>query len=294
METVLHLGAHKTASTHLQRSLRAAAPALQDGGVALFTPPDLRGAGGLPLEAAAAGDAAAAARLHAAWAATGRRLVISEENLLGPALRAEAPDVLYPRAHHRLAAMLGLVPEAGDDAAPPGPVQLMLAVRDPADWLVSSHGQRMMAGHWTRFDAFLAGHDPRRLTWSELVVRLLGVPGVTGCDIWRFEDWPAVMPVVLARMLPAALVPAIPPAPRAVNPGLSARALAALAEEAAPDRAARRAAAAAVQALYPKGPEHPAPQPFAPGLRAEIAAAHAEDLAALACLPGAHVLQPAS
>jgi hypothetical protein len=288
MDVILHVGAHKTASTHLQRMLRGARAALDEAGVAMFTPNELRLPEGLPLEPALAGDAGAAEALRAAMAGAGSRLVVSEENLLGPSMRPEAPGVLYPHAERRLAAFL--------EATGLGSVRLMLAVREPVDWLISSHAQRMMAGRWIGFDAFVDGFDPRSLAWSGYVERLMAVPGVTGCDVWRVEDWPGVLPAVLGRMLPEGLVPAVRLLPGVTHAGLSARALALMAEArpAPTDREARRAVALAARGRFPKGPENPAPAPFAPALVAESAAAHAADLARLAALPGVTLLHPAA
>lgn len=288
MDAILHLGAHKTASTHLQRMLREARPALEGAGVALFTPNELRLPEGLPLEPALAGDPEAGGRVRDAVAGAGDWLVLSEENLPGPSMRPEAPGVLYPRAERRLAAFL--------EATGLGEVRLMLAVREPVDWLISSHAQRMLAGRCVEFGAFVQGFDPRALAWSGYVSRLLAVPGVTGCDVWRLEDWPAVLPAVLGRMLPEGVAPAVRLLPGVSHAGLSARALALMAEArpAPTDREARRAVALAARGRFPKSRENPAPRPFAPELVAESAAAHAEDLARLAALPGVRLLRPAA
>ena len=185
----LHLGAHKTASTHLQKCLRVALDGAQNA--CFLGPSEMRTApfGFEALAARGPGDPAGAE----AAAALRRRIagvpcvVISEENVLGT---AHAPKMLrearfYPRADARLAHLV-----AGLGAAR---VRLHLAVRDPAGFLVSAYCQRLYAGQVLPFAAFLGGLSPDRLRWSEMLGRLLAVPGVAGVTLWRYEDYPGVL-----------------------------------------------------------------------------------------------------
>lgn len=302
MRVILHLGAHKTGSTHLQATLRSGDAALAAAGVRLLDPPRLRRPFGLEQivrQGAAAPGAAALARMLAgapelapdrapdrvpelAPAPAPGRVLLSDENLAGPALQDRAPGILYPLAEARLAAFLG----AGGVAD----VTLALAVRAPADWLVSAWSQRLLAGHYQPFEVFARGHDPARLRWAELLGRLLAVPGVAGCILWRFEAYPAVLPRVLDRL--AGLRDGMSPPGAPANPGLSARAAAAIAADPGGDREDRRRRAAAAQRRFPKSLAHPAPAPFAPAVLAAAAAAHAGDLAACAALPGVEMLAP--
>ena len=168
-------------------------------------------------------------------------------------------------------------------------VGLYLGVRDPAGFLASAYTQWLMSGRTGDFAAYLDGADPAGLAWSELATRLLAVPGVAGLTVWRYEDYPAVLPRVLARMLPEGLDAGIRPLPQVVHPGLSAAAHAAvmaeLAAGASPEGLARR-----LRAAYPKSDGQPGYQPFDAATRAASATAYAADLARLARLPGATVL----
>jgi hypothetical protein len=286
MRLCLHLGPHRTASTHLQRALGGARPAMGRAGVALLLPQDLRG-DGLPLEAVAAGTAPPedVARLRAGCAPGAGGLILSEENLLGPALRRGLGPLPYPRAPERLARLLAA---AGWEA----PVRLLLALRQPADWIVSLWSQRLIAGHGQPFEVFAEGLAPAALGWSELIARLLAVPGVAGADLWRFADYPAVLPALAARALPPEAAAAVRPADAHANPGLSARAAAVIAAAPGGDRDARKALAAVARARFPVGPDAPPLAPWSPAQLTEAAAAHAEDLARLAALPGVTLLAP--
>ena len=277
----LHLGAHKTASTHLQHSLRRHRVALANAGLVWLDPDDLRGP---PLNAgqlAESGDPALAAALVAR---AGGAAVVSDENLLGSAhLRGARGDQrLYPDADARLTRLLGATGWRG--------VALFLGVRDPAAFLASAYTQRLMSGRVSDFATYLDGADPAMLAWSDLAARLLAVPGVTALTVWRQEDYPAVWPDLMARMLPDGLGAGVAPLPQVVHPGMSAAAHAAFMAQVAagtpPDGLARR-----LRRDLPKSPTRPGYRPFDATTRAASAAAYAVDMDRVARLPGATLLR---
>lgn len=285
MAVALHIGAHKTASTHLQHSLRACRAAFSAAGLNYLDPTDLR-AGGFRLGLIAQGGprSEAAARRFAEAVAGEKRVLLSEENILGSALPAQPAESgrLYPEAPERLARVTGLLGER--------PVQLFLAVRDPAGFLVSSYGQRLVSGVIEPFDSYLAGRDPSALRWADLAGRLAGVPGVQGITIWRYEDWPQIAPAVFARMLPADLAQKVQLTEGVVHPGLSARAHEWIMEELALGRASAETPRTA-RARFPKRPGEAGIMPFDDEARARIARAYADDLSALRAMAGVHMLE---
>jgi hypothetical protein len=284
----LHLGAHKTASTHLQRTIAAHRVQIEAQGMTYLGPAELRG-NGLRLGWVAAGgaDAQSAARRVGKEIARRPRLLISEENILGT---AHEPEMLlqgrfYPEGGLRLSRVLDAL---GRD----GPSEMLyLAVRDPADFLVSAYGQRLLGGTIEPFGAYLQGCDPAALRWSELVGRLCAVAGVSGCTIWRYEDWPAVAPGVLAAMLPETLAATINVAPAVSNPGLSQRAQRWVLRRHARGEASAETARVA-RRKFPKSATEPAFQPLGEDTRARSAAAYSRDIAALARIPGVSLITP--
>lgn len=213
MPLTIHLGAHKTASTHLQYSLRLARQQLRQGGVFYADPIQLRH-DGLPLmNALATGRAELfdrTARRLAAAREIFPEMLLSEENILGGTRRGRLSGrsgFVYPFALGRVRRVIAL---AGG-----GPVTLFLSLRDPAHFYVSAFALQMSYGAEVDFDSYLDGRDPARIGWTGLVRRLAGIEDVARIVVWRYEDYPALRQRLLARLLPPALVPHVPEPPPA-------------------------------------------------------------------------------
>lgn len=188
----VHLGAHKTATTHMQRALAAKRPALRKVGVDYLPMPKVR-ALGLPdlhrvLIEADAPRPERRRRLRAELDTLRRRggaVALSEENLLGG-----SPQLLgrriYPRAR-RVAGFLSLLGQ-GENV-----LHLFLGVRSWDTLLPSAYAEmlrrrRPFAGGFEAVRARALAEPPR---WSDLVARLkAGAPKAT-LTLWRYEDYEA-------------------------------------------------------------------------------------------------------
>lgn len=287
--TVVHLGAHKTASTHLQQALKRAVPSLREAGARVFLPDDLRRHGLRLQDWLGQGDPDPAHEgiLRAAFGAAAARLVISEENILGmvPAAELALSPLLYPKAGARLARLASLLPKG------PPPV-LALAVRSPAGFLVSCHAQALMAGRVRGFDAMFGGLDPAALSWDDLAGRLLAALPGARLTVWDHADWPAVAPRAARALLGEGAGPlALPPG--LSHPGLSAEAVSRLLARAPAEPAAARDMAKELRARFGKEAGYPPFDPWPAGMRERAAAAHVRDMARLAARPGVTFLRAA-
>ena len=293
LKIVLHLGAHKTASTHLQIALGRARTALTARGVAMFLPGDLR-RDGLRLTgclSAQHADGAHAKMIRNAFAESARGarvLLISEENIVGTAHDPAMIDraQFYPHAQARLARLAALLPQ--------GQVTLALAMRDPAGFLVSAYSQRLLSGRVAPFDGFCGGLDPALLSWRDLVTRLRGaVPGAEML-LWCYEDYPAIAGPVLSAMLGERAASHVQPGRAPAHVGLSAAAHAALLAEAPQlSRAgpkAARARAVALRAQFSREKGHPPLALLDKATRARAGTAYAREVAQMAALPELRLL----
>lgn len=112
MQIVLHLGAHRTATTTLQRTLGESHLALQDAGVSYWGPKRLR-AGlfeglygtdpALPARRDGRAEGRIALQVGMAASAGTRLLLVSEENMLGTMRLITQAQRLYPEAGARVA-----------------------------------------------------------------------------------------------------------------------------------------------------------------------------------------------
>lgn len=289
VQIIVHIGAHKTASTHLQLAIARARDALGAQGVACFGPDELRRKGlGVPEYLSAENaDHRHGARIRAALGVACNRLLLSDENLLGNAHNVEMINTarLYDRAPARLARLADLLPQ--------GPVVLALGIRNPAGFVASAYAQRLMSGRLQAYADYAQGLDPARLRWADLIERVMAaLPGAT-CHVWRFEEYPANAPAVLRTLLGDAALLARP-GPNIAHPGLSAHAHALLMAEAAAlagqGEHAIRERVKTLRAAWPKNAQNPGLQPHDNATLARAAAAYADDCDRIAAMPGVRAL----
>jgi len=276
--TALHVGAHKTATTHLQTSIAASQRALAEHGVQFYGPTVLR-ADGLSLlsrldEASVSDDLVQGAD----------RLVISEENFMGTLHVREGaiPKPLYRFGQDRVA-------QLAKKLAPNG-LELFLALRDPADFLGSAYSQVLMGGTVMPFEAFRAANPLDKVDWLYLVRRLSKVAGVKQITIWRYEDYLPLFDQICADMLGVAGV--VKPVPKRVHQGLSGLAVETmikwhLAGETGP-------LALLARDTHPISPDVPAFNGFDDADRAASAAKYDHQIAQIEAIPNVRFLRPAA
>ncbi|WP_386684296.1 hypothetical protein [Loktanella sp. R86503] len=251
---VLHLGAHKTATTHLQHSLIAQRIPLWQRGIRTMMPPHLRGGGqslealfDLPIKRSVTGHAPDPAQVRDKLVGRAKRFVVSEENFLG-VLQTRQGRVrlpLYPRARERLGMLIPVLsPERG--------VDLCFAIRDPAGFLNSAYGQVMMAGHVIASDQFKKQQPLGAVDWVDVITRLRATPGVNRLTIWCYEDYLSVFDQICHRMLGGCDLP-VAPLPQAIHGGLSRTAVARVLGA----EPGRKVDPVEARQTWPVGPDHP-------------------------------------
>ncbi len=292
MKIYLHLGAHKTATTYLQMRLQRNATLLARAGV--YVPPLLmlrqrltsllgpaarpglsgfyrrsrltRELGALSCEAVQSGAS---------------RMVLSDENLIGGCNKVTDRGEFYPKARRRLAALARALPQE--------PCEVMLALRSYAGFYTSAYGEWLRIGG--RFRPFDQSLKQQFITeaggWPGLVADIRAAFPAARLTVWDFDDWSDLEPIVLARMVgPAAQ--SLSPLTERLRAGLSARAVAVLAEAAATGTPPDADTVSRLIATYPKGRDHPAFDPWTAAEHSLLAARYAADLAQIrGAYPGA-------
>ncbi len=289
---IVHLGAHKTASTHLQKSLLAQRDLLAEQNVWYLGPDRLRHDLRLPSLNRSEADVhrrLAPLREHLqVIEGRGGRILLSDENMLGRPERAHclADGLFYPQAApriERLIRALGLTNAT-----------LALAIRNPANFIVSLHGHQALSGRLVDFGAFADGLDPLQFRWSELVMRLKAVPGVGQIVLWRYEDYARLGTPIAGELLGdesfADLFSQFADRPLT---GVSAAALehAAALVAATPGLELKQAIKRAMM-RFPKSRRYPALDPFTPFVQKRSRRLYRSDWVLLQSLPGVTCLLP--
>jgi len=193
LETLaLHLGAHKTATTMIQREFGTRRRELLRLGTGYLGPDDLRDVPGLVFpkpEMSASRMAEVQARTAGlletlppgALGQTRSRLLVSEENILGTPRLMLRHATLYPG----LRARLGALPAAWNGTE----TEVFLSIRDYAGFFASCHSTIAQQGVWVPFGAPQRAdlaRMPRR--WPDVVADIRAALPRARLTVWRYED----------------------------------------------------------------------------------------------------------
>ncbi|MEP2781554.1 MAG: hypothetical protein ABJO67_06955 [Pseudoruegeria sp.] len=288
LKVFLHVGAHKTASTHFQKILENSADALAQAGVRYVGPSFLRSTGlslrrylGISERGSARASQAAMEEL----AGDCRCVFLSEENLLGHMYQGDGSEFVppYPKADLRIEQIVNGLPNCD--------VNLLLSVRDPASYFVSTYSQALMRGDYRRFSDFASDVRPEEMEWSNLIRRLRLIPDLNDLFVWRHEDYPAVLPKVFGQISSNVQKPSSLRKNKTVHGGLSRTAVAVAltwAEETPDDSSLGKVA----RRSFPVGDAHPAYSPWPQEIAEASARAYEDDLNLIADENGITLLRP--
>jgi hypothetical protein len=268
MQIVLHLGAHRTATTTLQQTLGESHIALQGAGLAYWGPKRLRAGlfdglyeGGPVLPPRRRGRAQGRVALQLRQAADGgaKTLLVSDENMLGTMRQIMQAQRLYPGAGERVARFA--------EAFAPHQVTLGLSIRCYDAFWASALGWRMRRGGPLPLPSLCDRlvTQPRR--WRHVIADLAQAVPEARIAVWTHEAM-AGRPVDLIAALTGARV-ALKGAERWCNPGARLSDLRAYLDDIGADPALARGTAGRFM-------------PFDPDQRTALRAQYAEDLSWLA------------
>ena len=285
----IHIGAHKTATTHLQQTLAAIRPRLVAQGIDPIPLAALRASGlarvlierriatRVPLLRGVAVRHLVAGLLGPLRQGP-QTLILSEEKLLG-APRRIFDEPAYPLLEQvvpRLAALGGR-----------GQVTLFLSIRGFDRHLPSTYAQelRVLPPEEGGFDAIRRRVLERPPSWFDLVRRIRrAAPGVP-LRVWRQEDYRDHREAIVADLAGRATgpLPSIPDPVHTRSPSLEAIRLA----EALPTGLTSDERRARVDAIFAEAPGGTRFSPFTAAEERRLQAAYAEDMVRIAALdPG--------
>lgn len=190
MDIILHVGAHRTATTSFQHTLRANAPALARHNVTFWGPQQTRTSvfpglfrtvGIRPSRHSAA---RATGRLQMRSAQLAQRgtaqLLVSDENMIGTCAQNLRTGLLYPAIGERMARVA-----AGFDGAI---TRVVLTIRAPDLWWGSAAAMTVARGHPVPTPAKCRAITQSARTWRDVITDLAcAVPGAEIC-VMPFEQ----------------------------------------------------------------------------------------------------------
>ena len=275
IKIIIHAGAHKTASTHLQNRLLENEKRVVKSGYSYLGPEKIRDQFGTLWRALGRSDTPdEQERKLAALAAGQPRLVISEENIIGgfkDLMNGPNRAILYPKAVERLARLAQLVA--------PNPLHIAMAVREPSSYYVSVYNQLLLSGRFQTWERFSKGLDPTAVKWSDILRPIAEFPGVAAVSIWRYEDYHRLLPQILNTLLGQPR-PDIPlHMEKRMHEGLSERAVQACCTWHAAGYGGRLGAVARED--FPVSDAYPKFSPWPEALMRESRAAYGRDIEAL-------------
>lgn len=197
-EIRLYLGAHKTATTHLQGILIANRERLALKGVHLAAPPDvrkewmplffqatrkLRQSGAIPQELLL--------DLRKIIPKTGN-LILTEENILGVSDGLIKKPGIYPNAPYRLKALRKIF--SGCD------MSLYFSLRSYDGFWRSMYSETVRTQGFLPWSDFYNPETFDGRKWQETVLDFRSALPKSKITLWRFEDFRAVMPLVLMKL----------------------------------------------------------------------------------------------
>ena len=275
IKIIIHAGAHKTASTHLQNRVLENENLVVKSGCSYLGPEKIRDQFGTLWRALGRSDTPDEQKRKLAALAAGQpRLVISEENIIGgfkDLMNGPNRAILYPKAVERLARLAQLVA--------PNPLHIAMAVREPSSYYVSVYNQLLLSGRFQTWERFSKGLDPTAVKWSDILRPIAEIPGVAAVSIWRYEDYHRLLPQILNTLLGQPR-PDIPlHMEKLMHEGLSERAVQACCTWHAAGYGGRLGAVARED--FPVSDAYPKFSPWPEALMRESRAAYGRDIEAL-------------
>jgi hypothetical protein len=213
----------------------------------------------------------------------GHRLVMSEENFIGPLNQRHglAMKHRYASAGDRLTELSNAV---GQD------IDVFLAIRRPTAFINSAYCQMLLGGRVQPVAVFQQRNPLSSVDWADMIARLRATEGIGTVTVWQYEDYGALFRSIMSAMVGPDAAPLVTPRPRYINRGLSAAAVAhVMAQE---NSAHDTKVAMAARQMLPIEDGHPAFDGFAEEEHAIGDAAYARQIRAIAQMKGVTLLLP--
>jgi hypothetical protein len=285
MLIALHLGAHKTATTYIQKALDQSREALLAHGVGYPSLDRIRSTVTRQLDFAAFGLAGSAARLLNDYSDC-ERIIVSDENIIGGLKPARGTKIFYGRRRARVGSLVRRLK--------PNPVKVYFAVRSYEQFVSAIYCEYIRHNAFIDAHSYLSRLNLPGFSWTDVVATFVELVGAQSVTIWRYEDFPALEEDVFGALSGGRADLVDRPAVK-LRESLSAEAVEALRRlEKTHGRAKEiRSRVKRVEADFPKGPNCPAFSAFSRTDAEDLRARYDDEISGIERLfPGISVLEP--
>jgi len=188
----LYLGAHKTATTHLQGILHANRSRLKEKNIQLSMPGDVRKEW-LPAFFHWCNHKDEASRLTMEKMAPSQGTwLLTEENIAGVSNDLTIKSGIYPHIKSRLACLHKAWPQAE--------MSLFFSLRSYETFYRSAYSEVIRNRGYIPFKKFYDEERFRGNSWVDTVKKFVAVIPEERITLWRYEDFRSLVPEILSRM----------------------------------------------------------------------------------------------
>lgn len=195
----LYLGAHKTASTHLQHMLMNSADLVARHGTRMAEPLTLRVSGWMTAFFQAArqhqsGEIAPAllAQLRAQLPEDGGDLMLTDENILGTPREMLEGWGVYAFAGRRLKTLAAIFHDCR--------VEAFMSMRSYDSFFASLYAEVVRNRGYVSFDPFQTLSQEDGWSWQNTVGDLVEASGAENVVVWDYADFRALIPELVVRL----------------------------------------------------------------------------------------------
>lgn len=286
----MHLGAHKTASTHLERMIRHNIELLELKDVRSPVKREVREKftrrlikNGKPTDLTSEDPALVE------MIGSPETFVLCDENVPGVPKRVLQNGVFYPNASFRLSRAVEVLRDH--------PISFFIGIRNPAAFITSCYCETIRTNRFMPFSEFVDRRELHNLRWTNLVEEINRHAPDRPVYIWKFEDYRIVWRSILAKILD------VQPERRDdlvwlnedSRPGLSETVIEKLREHAKENSAPMSVSAVnELIRLFPKNEQNPAPVCLTQLEKEALAYRYDQDIADLKKLSNVQMIEPVS
>lgn len=179
MLIALHLGAHKTATTYIQKALEQSRETLLGSGVGCPSLDRIRSTITRRLNFARIGLGGATRSLIDEYRDC-ERVILSDENIIGGLRPPAGTKSFYARRRSRIGALVGRLR--------PNPVKIYLSTRSYDRFVSAIYCEYIRHNPFVNSRSYLSWVNLAAFSWIDVIATLVELVGAESVTMWRYED----------------------------------------------------------------------------------------------------------